>query len=404
MKRFIIVLALISCTFSTVVFLNDATNDGKKCAKFECNSAANSATDGGCQEFSGTIASGDRLVKEFTCADKENVKQVCLYNLVTVDTATEKVSCTPVGTPTPPIVATRTQYAGEACKYVKADTKETDCTPYGFYKKNGEEWELVADSTTQECSTDKCVGNAVGEPCTLDSGCNVGHFCDKTNAHPKVPNSGMCAKNRQPTESCTTTSQCALKHFCNGTAEAKTCVPFFSVALGKSHSFSSDAAVACQEGYSVNDKCVTIHNKLTTEQKLNDFGVRECNIDDACAYEYHDGTEAKVDVTTDARVSLTCVCGYNSKAQGYCSFTHDSKGYVAATDVKGVYGNADGHNSRRFQLVDIKKGVCQASYTSPTWSRHHQEDCSLNKSTVCQELSTKFLTLAFGLLSMFFLF
>ena len=402
--RTIISLALISCIFTTVVFLNDAPNATKSCPKFTCSSSANSAADGGCQEFTGTTDDGNREVKEYTCADKDNKKQFCPYDLVNFETSTAKAACVEAVVPPTP-EKKPTQWAGEKCSVLKETPLQTDCNSYNYMVKGTDgKWSPTA-SLGVACATDKCVGNAAGEACESDSSCNVGLWCDLSKTLADTPvNSGTCTANIAAGQACTASNQCGLGNFCNGADGAKTCVAFFSVELGKNHAEVADANVACKVGTSVSKQCRTIHNTINGTQKKNSQNVVECAIGETCTYEYHDGSANPVVVQNDSRVSNVCVCGFNSKSQGYCSFTHDNDAYTKATDRSGLYGKVEGHNNRRYQASDAIKGLCQTQYSAPTWVRHHQEDCSLNKNTVCTDLSTKFLSIALGLFSLFFLF
>ena len=399
----IIALTLIICIFAKVDFLNDTPNATNACPKFTCSNSANSEAEGGCQEFSGTTDEGNRLVKEYNCPDKEGKKQFCPYDLINFETSTNKVTCLQdPDVPTPE--KQPTQWAGEVCSDIKVNPLQTDCYVYNYMVKTEGKW-TSASSSEVGCVAGKCVGNAAGEPCVNDSSCNVGLWCDLSKTLEGAPeNSGTCTVNVAAAGTCTSSNQCALGNFCNGAEGAKTCVAFFSLGLGDNHAEEADSDIACKDGYSLYKKCRTVHNTVSGTQKRNPKNVVECNIGEECTYEYNLGTEAKVKVQNDPRVSNTCVCGFNSNSQGYCSFTHDNMDYVKATDRKGLYGKIEGHNNRRYQTSDPQKDTCHTSYINPTWVRHHQEDCSLNKNTICTELNTGFLSFAFGLFSLFFLF
>ena len=402
MRNIILAILLISVVSSKIDFLPDNADPVKACPKFECKKTA--GANGVCQEFSGKVDDGSKVVKEYTCDKQGNDEYECIYESDpnTILTQTDNISCTKKEV-IPPIPPTR-GFAGESCTGDKAV-----CSNYTIYKNTGSTaapvWTL-SPRAFRDCVKNTCEGNIIGEPCDEVLNCVIGSYCDTTQGE-VGKFKGKCKANKVKGTECTDTEECDLGMFCYET-DKKQCIDFFSLKSGEKSPSPDFDQLVCRDGHYINSICVTIHNKLKDGEKLVD-GVKECNIGDKCEYYYkvEVGTAPEYVAGQNDEVSDTCVCGYNSQGKGYCSYTHDNADFVKvqALNAKNFEKLPNQHNSRRYTPNDLQIKKCSSSYSSQFWVAHHKEDCELAKDPLCKDLMTNYIQFALVLLlSVIFMF
>jgi hypothetical protein len=246
-----------------------------QCAKWTCGSVTN-----------GTC--GQSAIAINATFPSVNVDAVCAKTTQYCDVLTglDKVysqprndyHCQNVTTPTPPMVYPR--YPGEDC------TNNTDCyTPI-----------VAVANYSQNCTANKCLGFTIGQNTTDPFTCTSGTYLDKT--------SGQCQTQKALNCSCATTWECQNQYGCYN----KTCRILFELSLNTTVDPKlfdlPTTGILCESGETNAAGTYCINNDYVDTTNVDSIGFKPCNMTDKCSY-------------TNGE-SLACVCGINSKGQGYC--------------------------------------------------------------------------------------
>jgi hypothetical protein len=300
------------------------------CPKVTCGKL-----DGGkCADFSINTDSSKKFTGQ-TCSDKAQSCDGLSSTIFTQQTNTTLTCKTPAVTPT------ENRFPGEKC-----DTNN-GCI-FGSKKCNN-----------------TCDGAAANTTCAAHTDCNLGLFCNTTDAAPK------CVKQLGNGAACKFDEACPNGQGCLN----EKCTDYYSLALGSDVSKAAASVFSptrfCISNNVMNGKCYHARNNYNN-MTANKDGLVKCSLGQSCNYT----DSEKTPYTED------CQCSYDKDGQSFCrkNYNEDNNWKKIASAQRSQVAQTTCHTSHRFACFDTPKDFKTSMYdaslvTDRAAQLFYAEDC-----------------------------